>query len=150
MTHVVIVEARFYEDIADEMAKGCIAILDKAGATWQRIPVPGCFEIPAAISFVLHGLAGQPDLRDVDGFVALGCVIRGETTHYDVVCNETARGIQHLAVAHEAAIGFGVLTCENDEQAWARARVGGKRDAGGAAARACLRMIELKRQFRLG
>jgi 6,7-dimethyl-8-ribityllumazine synthase len=150
MTHVVIVEARFYEDIAEEMAKGCIAVLEKAGATSQRIPVPGCFEIPAAISFVLHGLAGQPDLPNVDGFVALGCVIRGETTHYDVVCNETARGIQHLAVTHEAAVGFGILTVENDEQAWARAKIGGKRDAGGAAARACLRMIELKRQFRLG
>ena len=150
MTHVVIVEARFYEDIAEEMAKGAISVLDKAGATWQRIPVPGCFEIPAAISFVLHGLAGQPDLPNVDGFVALGCVIRGETTHYDVVCNETARGIQHLATNRDAAIGFGILTVENDEQAWARARVGGKRDAGGAAARACLRLIELKHQFRLG
>jgi 6,7-dimethyl-8-ribityllumazine synthase len=150
MTHIVIVEARFYEDIAEEMAKGAIAVLEKAGATWQRIPVPGCFEIPAAISFVLRGLAGQPDVPDVDGFVALGCVIRGETTHYDIVCNETSRGIQHLAVAHEAAIGFGILTVENDEQAWARARVGSKRDTGGAAARACLRMIELKRQFRLG
>src|SRR5258708_32646618 len=110
MTHVVIVEARFYEDIAEEMAKGSIAILDKAGATWQRIPVPGCFEIPAAISFVLHGLAGQPDLPNVDGFVALGCVIRGETTPYDVVCNETARGTQHLPTNRERSIASAVLT----------------------------------------
>jgi 6,7-dimethyl-8-ribityllumazine synthase len=149
MTHVAIVEARFYEDIAEEMAKGCIATLEQAGATWQRIPVPGCFEIPAAIGFVLDGLAGQPDLPNVDGFVALGCVIRGETSHYDLVCNEVARGVQNLALEHDAAIGFGVLTVENDEQAWARARVT-QANLGGAAARACLRMIELKRQFRLG
>ena len=149
MTHVAIVEARFYEDIAEEMAKGCIAELEKAGATWQRIPLPGCFEIPAAIGFVLAGLAGRPDLPHVDGFVALGCVIRGETSHYDLVCNEAARGVQHLAVRHNAAIGFGVLTVENEEQAWARARIG-KGDKGADAARACLRMIELKRQFRLG
>ena len=139
--HVMIVEARFYEDIADELVRGAMGALEAAGATWKRFAVPGALEIPAAIGFAHTGESG------FDGYVALGCVIRGETTHYDYVCTESARGLQDLAVRHALAIGYGILTVENDDQAWARARVevGNK---GGDAARACLAMIELKRNLR--
>ncbi len=120
--HVMIVEARFYEDIADELVKGAVRALDAAGATYDRYEVPGAFEIPAAIKFAFR--AGQIDKtrRPFDGYVALGCVIRGETTHYDYVCEESARGLQDLALQHDLAIGYGILTVEDDGQAWAQRR----------------------------
>jgi 6,7-dimethyl-8-ribityllumazine synthase len=138
--HIMIVEARFYEDIADELVKGAIAVLEAAGATYERHAVPGCFEIPAAIGFA------QKSSKEIEGFVALGCVIRGETTHYDYVCSESARGIQDLATNHQLAIGYGILTVENRDQAWVRAAVdmGNK---GGKAAEAALRMVVLKREL---
>jgi 6,7-dimethyl-8-ribityllumazine synthase len=140
--HVIIVEARFYEPLADELVRGAVATLEKAGATYERFAVPGAFEIPAAISFAIA--SGR-----FDGYVALGCVIRGETSHYDHICEESARGLQELALRHNAAIGYGILTVEDEEQAWVRAKVddGNK---GGDTARACLAMIGLKRQFGLG
>jgi 6,7-dimethyl-8-ribityllumazine synthase len=146
--HIMIVEARFYEDIADELVKGAIRALEAAGVTYDRYEVPGAFEIPAAIKFAFR--AGEIDKtrRPYDGYVALGCVIRGETTHYDYVCEESARGLQDLALRHDLAIGYGILTVEDDEQAWARASVEDV-DKGGVAARACLAMIDLKRHFRL-
>jgi 6,7-dimethyl-8-ribityllumazine synthase len=146
--HVMIVEARFYEDIADELVRGAIGALDRAGATWERFAVPGAFEIPAAIHLAVEAAEGTPSRRPFDGFVALGCVIRGETTHYDYVCEESARGIQDLALRHSLAIGYGILTVENDAQAWERAKVD-RRNKGGDAARACLAMIELKRRLDL-
>ena len=139
---VLIVEARFYPDIADELARGAMAALDHAGATVERIAVPGAFEIPAAIRFAIHG-------GGFDGYVALGCVIRGETSHYDYVCGESARGLNELALTHCAAIGYGILTCENREQAMARATVEG-RDKGRHVAEACLAMIALRRKFGVG
>jgi 6,7-dimethyl-8-ribityllumazine synthase len=141
--HIMIVEAPYYAHIAAELAKGAIAVLEAAGATYQRYAVPGAFEIPAAIRFAANGKGPR-----FDGYVALGCVIRGETTHYEHVCTECARGVQDLALAHELAIGFGVLTVENEAQALARAQVG-KRDKGGEAARACLAMIAIKRSLGL-
>lgn len=146
--HIMIVEARFYQDLADELVKGSIRALEAAGATYERYEVPGAFEIPAAIKFGFR--AGEVDKarRPFDGYVALGCVIRGETTHYDYVCEESARGLQDLALRHDLAIGYGILTVENDAQAWARASVDGV-DKGGVAARACLAMIEMKRHFNL-
>ncbi|WP_119678586.1 6,7-dimethyl-8-ribityllumazine synthase [Indioceanicola profundi] len=146
--HIMIVEARFYEDIADELVRGAIAELEKAGATYERFSVPGAYEIPAAIQFAVKSMDFYSGRRRFDGYVALGCVIRGETTHYDYVCGESARGLQDLALRHTLAIGNGILTVENGEQAWARASVD-KKNKGGGAARACLDMIELKRQFRL-
>ena len=136
---VLVVEARFYPDIADELARGTVAALNDAGAAHERVAVPGAFEIPAAIGFAIA--SGR-----YDGYVALGCVIRGETSHFDYVCAESARGLSDLALAHRAAIGYGILTCENREQAMARAAVNG-RDKGGEVARACLAMIDLKRTF---
>lgn len=146
--HILIVEARFYEDIADAQLEGAVAAIEAAGASYERISVPGALEIPAAIRFAVEAMETQSGRRRYDGFVALGCVIRGETTHYDTVANESARALQDLALRHCLAIGNGILTVENDEQAWVRARITDK-DKGGGAARACLDMIRLKRQFRL-
>jgi len=137
--HILIVDARFYDDLADELTKGAIAELESAGASFERITVPGAFEIPAAIGFALEGGA-------YDGFVALGCVIRGETTHYDYVCGESAHGLADLALTRGAAIGYGILTVENADQAWVRAHTNQK-NKGATAARACLEMIALKRRF---
>lgn len=137
---VLIVEARFYDDIADELAKGSIGALEAAGAEVDRIDVPGALEIPAAIRFAADGNDGY------DGFVALGCVIRGETSHYDYVCGESARGLQDLAIRDRLAIGNGILTVENRDQAWARCSVDNY-NKGGAVAEAAVRMIELKKQY---
>lgn len=136
---VLIVEARFYEDIADALVEGATAALEQAGAEVERVSVPGAFEIPGAIGFALS--SGR-----YDGFVALGCVIRGETTHYDYVCGESARGLNDLALQRGACIGYGILTVENRDQAWARAAVD-RGNKGAAAAEACLAMIDLKRRF---
>ncbi len=138
--HVLIVEARFYPDIADELARGAVAALEAAGATHERVEVPGAFEIPAAVRFAME--SGR-----FDGYVALGCVIRGETSHYDYVCGESARGLADLASQRLAAIGYGILTCENRDQAMARAAVEGGRNKGRDAAEACLAMVALKRRF---
>ena len=147
--HIMIVEARYYGHIADELARGAIAALDAAGASYERIIVPGAFEIPAAIGFAVEAQTLGARATRFDGYLALGCVIRGETTHYDYVCGESARGIQTLALRHNLAIGFGILTVENEAQALARARVDQK-NKGGEAANACLAMIEMKRHFGLG
>jgi 6,7-dimethyl-8-ribityllumazine synthase len=146
--HIMIVEARFYDDIADELTKGALAALDQAGASYEVFSVPGAFEIPAAIQFSVRSMDFYSGRRRFDGYVALGCVIRGETTHYDYVCQESARGLQELALRYTLAIGNGILTTENREQAWVRAAVNQK-NKGGFAAHACLEMIDLKRQFRL-
>ncbi len=147
--HIMIVEARYYAHIADELAKGAIAALDAAGASYERFAVPGAFEIPAAVRFAVEAQARGAREARFDGFLALGCVIRGETTHYDYVCGESAGGLQRLALQHGLAIGFGILTVENEAQALARARVD-KKNKGAEAANACLAMIELKRHFGLG
>jgi 6,7-dimethyl-8-ribityllumazine synthase len=136
--HLLIVEARFYDDLADELLAGAKAAL--APATFDVVTVPGALEIPAAIAMAMKGKTKY------DGYVALGCVIRGETTHYDTVANESARGLMDLSVAFTAAIGNGILTVENDEQAWARAKRNGE-NKGGFAARAALTMIALRAKF---
>ena len=146
--HILIVEARFYEEISDELAKGAVAALKSAGVTFDRLAVPGAFEIPAAIRMAIHAMDFYPHRRRYDGYVALGCVIRGETTHYDYVCGESARGLQDLALKYTLALGYGILTVENEAQAWERARVD-RKNKGGDAARACLAMIEAKRKFGL-
>lgn len=146
--HVMIVEARFYDDIADELARGAIQVLEEAGATFERIAVPGVFELAAAIQMAVRSLDFSTLRRRFDGYVALGCVIRGETNHYDLVCNESARALQDVVRQHTLALGFGVVTVDNKEQAWVRAAVD-QRNKGGMAARACLSMIEVKRQLML-
>lgn len=146
--HIMIVEARYYAHVSDELAKGAIAALDAAGASYERVTVPGAFEIPAAIHFAVAAQAAGARAARFDGYIALGCVIRGETTHYDHICEETAHWLQVLAVDEGLAIGYGILTCENEQQALHRASPSGNgRDHGGAAARACLAMVGVKRQF---
>ena len=135
----LIVEARFYVALADAQKAGAIAALEGTGATHETISVPGALEIPAAIAFV-----AASDQR-FDGYVALGCVIRGETSHYDTVCNESARGLMDLALADNLAIGNGIITVEDEDQAWARADQS-RKDKGGDAARAAVAMAKLKKQ----
>ena len=137
--HILIVEVRFYADMADASTTGAEAALGAAGASHERISVPGAFEIPAAIGFAV-------DSGAYDGYLALGCVIRGETSHYDYVCAESARGLADLALHRGAALGYGILTCETYDQALARAAVDG-RNKGGNVAGACLAMVDLKRKF---
>lgn len=143
--HVLIIEARFYEEIADEMAAGVIRELNKAGATHDRIAVPGCLEIPAALSMAMGAMEAS-DAITHDGYVVLGCVVRGETSHYDIVINESNRAVMNLVIDGQLALGNGILTVETLDQAWERAKRD-KMDKGGDAARACLRMIELRRAF---
>lgn len=146
--HVLIVEARFYDDIADELVRGATAEIEARGATFDRIAVPGAFEIPAAIGFAARAMRDKAGAPRYDAFVALGCVIRGETTHYDYVCGESARGLMDLSLQHAVALGYGILTCETREQAMQRARVDAG-NKGAAAADAALRMVDLKTQFGL-
>lgn len=139
--HIMVVEARFYEDLSDALWEGAKRALEKAGATYERVAVPGALEIPIAMR-----IAHLADPKKFAGYVALGCVIRGETTHYDTVCNESARGLMNLGTEHGLCIGNGILTCENDEQAWVRAKAN-ELDKGGGAALAALSLIALKKKL---
>lgn len=143
--HFLIIDARFYTDISDELVGGATAELDRRGASYDRISVPGVLEIPAALSMALRA---PRVARPYAGFVLLGCVIRGETTHYDIVANESARRIMALSTAEAIAVGNGVLTVENAAQAWARAAVGGK-NKGGTAAAAAYDMAVLREELGL-
>jgi 6,7-dimethyl-8-ribityllumazine synthase len=136
-TNILIVEARFYSHIANALLDGATAALDAAGASFERVSVPGALEIPPAIA-----LAARSD-KGYDGFVALGCVIRGETYHFEIVSNESARGLMDLGVRQGLCIGNGILTVENEEQALVRASATGS-DKGGDAARACLALINYR------
>ena len=138
--HFLIVEARFYNEIIDAQVAGAIAALEASGASFERVSVPGALEIPGVIAMASNGS------KHFDGYVALGCVIRGETSHYETVCNESARGLMDLSLAGELAIGNGIITVENENQAWARADMG-RKDKGGGAARAALAMAALKQGF---
>ena len=146
--HVLIVESPYYQDIAEALATGAIAELERTGATHDRVSVPGAFEIPAAIRCAIVGGDISSGRRRYDAYIALGCVIRGETSHYDHICSECTRGLMDLSVRHAIALGFGVLTCENREQAWARASVN-EGNKGAAAARAALAMAKLRQHFGL-
>jgi 6,7-dimethyl-8-ribityllumazine synthase len=143
--HILIVEARYYEDIADALSHGAEQAFAEAGATFERLSVPGAFEIPAAISRAIAAGGADRGAR-YDGYLALGCVIRGETSHFDYICTESARKLQDLACDQGAALGYGILTCENWDQAWVRASVE-DRNKGGEAARACLAMIAVNGRF---
>lgn len=145
---ILIVEGRFYEDIGDELYKGAAAVFDEAGLAHERLPVPGAFEVPQAIRFAIRSMEIGSAMHRYSGFVALGCVIRGETSHYDYVCEESARALMDLSMDYSVALGYGILTCENREQANYRAATD-KGDKGGVAARACLRMIDVKKELRL-
>lgn len=137
----LIVEARFYEDIADHLVTGATAALDSEGVLYDRVEVPGALEIPTAIHF-----AALEAPRYYQGFIALGCVIRGETSHYDYVCGESIRGLHQLALTQDLAVGNGILTVEDREQADARANPA-RKNKGKDAAMAALSLYRLRRQF---
>ncbi|KEQ03319.1 6,7-dimethyl-8-ribityllumazine synthase [Pseudorhizobium pelagicum] len=142
--HLLIVEARFYDDMADALLDGATFALKEAGATYDVVTVPGALEIPPAIAMALD--AAENDGTHYDGFVALGMVIRGETYHFDIVANESSRALMDLAVSESLSIGNGIMTVEDEAQAWARVRRTEK-DKGGFAARAALTMIALREKL---
>ena len=142
--HLLIIDARFYDDISDELVRGAVAALDAGGATHDRISVPGVLEIPAALSMVLN--AAENEGTDYDGYVLLGCVIRGETSHYDIVAGESARAVMDMTCDMGLALGNGILTVETGDQAWARAKVDQK-NKGGMAAEAALAMIAVREKI---
>ncbi len=141
---LLIVEARFYAHIADALLAGAEKVLDEAGATYDVVTVPGALEIPGAIAMAAD--APKNKKSPYDGYVALGCVIQGETYHFDIVSNESARGLMDLTVQRTLAIGNGILTVDTEAQA--KARIGGAHGHKGAdAAKAALAMIALKRHL---
>ena len=138
--HFLIVEARFYADIADAQLAGAKSALSEVGASFEHVSVPGALEIPVAIAMAV---ASQ---QHYDGYVALGCVIRGETTHYETVCSESARGLMDLAIAENLAIGNGIITVEDEAQAWERADAA-RKDKGGDAARAAVSLATFRKRL---
>lgn len=144
---ILVVESRYYDDIADMLLRGAKRVLRDAQADCDIITVPGALEIPGAIIIALDAAAAHD--APYDGVVALGCVIRGETSHYDIVAGESARGLMDLSLSLSLPVGNGILTVDTDAQAKARARQGGE-DKGGGAARAALTLVRLKRQLARG
>lgn len=141
---VLVVEARYYEGIADELLRGARAALDVAAAEPEVVTVPGALEIPPAIAIALD--AAESSGRPFEAVVALGCVIRGETGHYDIVAGESARALMDLSVSRRIPVGNGILTVDTEAQAWARARVS-EMNKGGGAAEAALAVLRLKRRL---
>jgi 6,7-dimethyl-8-ribityllumazine synthase len=144
---ILVVEARFYDDIADALLAGASRALEQAGAKWDRLTVPGSLEIPAAIAIAVE--AAEKRQQPYDGAVALGCVIRGDTIHFEIVSQESARALMDYAVNHRFPVGNGILTVDTESQAWGRARME-EADKGGDAVRACLAMVKLKRRAAAG
>jgi 6,7-dimethyl-8-ribityllumazine synthase len=141
---MLIVEARFYEHIADALLAGAIRVLDEAGAQYERLSVPGALEVPAAIAMAVD--AAQRKKAPYDGVVALGCVIQGETYHFELVSNESARGLMDLSIDRQLPLGNGILTVDTEAQALARSTADG-RNKGAAAASAALAMVALKQSL---
>src|ERR1700728_914160 len=141
---ILIVEARYYDEIADALLAGATKALQDAGAEVDRISVPGSLEIPGAIAIAID--SAQWRRRPYDGAVALGCVIRGDTIHFEIVSHQSARGLMELSVARKIPIGNGIITVDSEAQAWARARAE-EQDKGGDAARAALALIAIKRRL---
>jgi 6,7-dimethyl-8-ribityllumazine synthase len=146
--HILVVQSSFYDDVADLLQHGALDVLKQAEVTYEIVDVPGTLEIPSAIVYAVKGLDFDAVRRRFDGYVALGCVLKGETIHHEVVAYESTRALQDVAMRYSLAIGNGILTCNTREQALMRAQPKGF-DRGGAAAEACLRMLELKHLYRL-
>ena len=140
----LIVEARFYDDIQDALLEGAVAELKAVGLTHDVITVPGSLEIPAAIAIALD--AAEKRGKPYDAAIALGCVIRGDTIHFEIVSMESSRALMDLAVARQIPLGNGIITVDTEAQAWARARVS-ELNKGGDAARAALAMLRIKRRL---
>jgi 6,7-dimethyl-8-ribityllumazine synthase len=146
MSNILIVEARFYAHISDMLLDGATSAIEKAGAHFERMAVPGALEIPTAIA--LAAKSGEHGGKSYDGYIALGCVIRGETYHFEIVASESARGLLDLGINNGLCIGNGILTVENEHQALARAAVDDG-DKGGDAARACLALVHIRNRLGL-
>ena len=144
---ILIVEARFYEDIADALLAGATRALQEAGAVFDRVSVPGSLEVAPAIAIAAD--AAERSGRPYDGAVALGCVIRGETLHFEIVSQESARALLELSVVRRLPIGNGILTVDTNAQAWTRARPE-EADKGGDAVRAALSLVRLNRRLAMG
>jgi 6,7-dimethyl-8-ribityllumazine synthase len=144
---ILVVEARFYEDIADALLAGATRALDEVGAVYDRLSVPGSLEIGPAIAMALD--AAERSGKPYEGAVALGCVIRGETLHFEIVSQESARALVDISVRRGVPVGNGIITVDTDAQAWARARPE-EADKGGDAARAALALVRLKRRLAAG
>jgi 6,7-dimethyl-8-ribityllumazine synthase len=140
----LIVEARFYDDIQDALLQGALAELTAAGVSHDVITVPGALEIPAAIAMALDAATGAG--KPYDAVIALGCVVRGDTIHFEIVAMESSRALMDLAVARKLPLGNGIITVNTEAQAWARARQN-ELDKGGDAARAALAMLRIKRRL---
>ncbi|WNJ98571.1 6,7-dimethyl-8-ribityllumazine synthase [Thalassospiraceae bacterium LMO-JJ14] len=143
---ILVIEARYYEKITDDMVLGAEPVFAEAGFEIERIPVTGVFEVPAACEMAIKAGIKDPHLKYA-GIMALGCVIRGETDHYDHICREASRALMDITMNHLFPLGFAILTCENMQQAEVRADPAQK-NKGAEAAKAVLRMIELRRHFR--
>jgi 6,7-dimethyl-8-ribityllumazine synthase len=146
--HIMLVQSVFNRDITDQLFSGAVAVLDKHKATYEHYLVPTMFEIPAAIQCAIKGMEFAKARRRFSGYIGLGCIIRGETTHYDLVAHETFRGLGELALRYTIALGNGLLCTENYDQALERARLTG-RNWGGQTAENCLDMIKHKGKFAL-
>jgi 6,7-dimethyl-8-ribityllumazine synthase len=146
--HLMVFEARYYGDIADMQLAGVKAVLDRVKATYEIVNVPGALEIPAALAFAIKAYDFDPTRRRAEGYIALGCVLKGGTNHDEIVGYESARALQDLAIRRSLAVGNGILTCNTRAQALERADPAGL-NRSGEAAEAALRMIELKHYFRL-
>lgn len=138
--HLLVIDAPYYSEISASLLQGVVEIFEREGVTHDYVAVPGVLEIPAAVAMAVASN------KNYDGYVVIGCVIRGETTHYEIVANESARALMDLAVEHRIALGNGIQTVENEAQAWARANVTDK-NKGGGAAEAALEMIRIKRDL---
>jgi 6,7-dimethyl-8-ribityllumazine synthase len=143
-SRILIVEARYYDEIADALLTGAKKAVAEAGAQFDVISVPGALEIPTAIAIAID--AAQRKRKPYDGAVGLGCVIRGETIHFDIVSDLSAQGLMELSVERRLPIGNGIITVENEAQAYARARVEDQ-DKGGGAVRAALALIDIKQKL---
>jgi 6,7-dimethyl-8-ribityllumazine synthase len=141
---VLVVEARFYDDLADELLRGATEVLAAAGARVDVVTVPGALEIPSALAIALD--AAEAGGAPYEAAVALGCVIRGETFHFEIVAGESARALMDLSVARRLPLGNGIVTVENEAQAWTRARVS-ELNKGGGAAEAALAVLRIKRRL---
>jgi 6,7-dimethyl-8-ribityllumazine synthase len=145
---ILIVESRFYDEITDSLVKGAVRELTAVGAGYKRVIVPGILEIPAAVRFAIRAMELRATDERFAGYIALGCAIRGETDHYDHVCRAAVDGLQQLVLQHSLALGNGILTVHNRQQAMERCLVE-RRNFGGQAARACLRMLDIKEELGL-
>ena len=143
---VLIIEAPYYKHIVDHLVHGAVKELEKNGHGYKRIQVPGALEIPAAIRFAIRAMELRATDARYGGYIALGCVIRGQTDHYDYVCEHSIGGLQRLALEYSLAMGVGILTCPNEELALERAS---QQDKGKWAAHACIEMMKLKKDMGL-